>query len=226
MFHHGIEDGEQFMHGGDAGDFAGCAGGTQALIEGANDGVVAAGDDGGHVEGGANGGAAAPSGAGARAGATIAIERGDADQGRELAMREVAEFRHVGEQSAGGGGADPRDGLEELVVDAPDRAGFDPRAEASVGAGDLLGQPADMRLEIRAEAGAGRGEAILFSRAHLDQLGPARHQGPQVRFGLGGEGARRGLHPGRHTRPARRHRAGRSWRGSRALWRNCAPGGD
>ncbi len=84
------------MHGGDAGDFAGCAGGTQALIEGANDGVVLAGDDGGHVEGGANGRAAAPGGARPRAGATIAIERGDADQGRELAMREVAEFRARG----------------------------------------------------------------------------------------------------------------------------------
>jgi hypothetical protein len=38
---HGVQDREELAHGGDQGDLGGMAGGSQALVEGGQDGVAA-----------------------------------------------------------------------------------------------------------------------------------------------------------------------------------------
>ena len=48
---HGVEDDEEFAHGGGDGDFVGFVLGDEAVVEGFDDGIVPYGDDGGHVEG-------------------------------------------------------------------------------------------------------------------------------------------------------------------------------
>ena len=46
MSHHGVQDGQELVHGGNQGHFLGFALGTEALIEGADDGIAACrGDD-------------------------------------------------------------------------------------------------------------------------------------------------------------------------------------
>ena len=57
-----VEDGEQLSHDGDQGELFRFAGLDQALVEGLERWVVFGGDEGGHVEGGADLGAAAPDG--------------------------------------------------------------------------------------------------------------------------------------------------------------------
>ena len=85
MGEHGIEDDEERAAAGDEGDLGRHAGGAEAGIEGLERRVVADGGEGGHVEDGPDGGAAAPGGAGAAQGAAVAVEGGDADEGGDLA---------------------------------------------------------------------------------------------------------------------------------------------
>src|SRR5512137_2339687 len=50
MFEHGVQDGKQLTHASGKGYFLGLAGGTQAMVEGTDDGVVASSYQGSHVE--------------------------------------------------------------------------------------------------------------------------------------------------------------------------------
>ena len=57
--------GDEFAHEGGESEFGRFAGGDEFLIEGFQDGVVPAGDHGGHVESGFGAGASAPGGSAA-----------------------------------------------------------------------------------------------------------------------------------------------------------------
>ena len=59
-FNHGIDNGEQFAHGRDEGDFLGFADCALVPVRLADHRVVAGGGQGGHVQGRAHLGAAAP----------------------------------------------------------------------------------------------------------------------------------------------------------------------
>ena len=87
-----VEDDEKFSHAGCEGNLDGLSGAAQMAIEGGNDGVPAAGDEGGHVERGSNAGPPAPGGAPTAPVVTISIEGRDADQGGDLLAPERAEF--------------------------------------------------------------------------------------------------------------------------------------
>src|SRR6187200_2297605 len=103
----GVEDDEELSHAGDQGLLAGFSGGAELVVMGGDDRVGAAGDQGGHVEGGAHGGSAAGDGAAAAHAAAVAVDRGDADQGGDLAAGQVAELGQLGDQGTQGGGAHP-----------------------------------------------------------------------------------------------------------------------
>jgi len=49
----------------------------------------------------------------------VAVERRDADEGRELAAVEATEFRQFGDQGSGGHGANSRDGCQKILGVAP-----------------------------------------------------------------------------------------------------------
>ena len=65
---------------------------SEAFVEALENRVVPGGDEGGHVEAGADLGAAAPDGAPAAHGTAVPVEGGDADQGGDLPSVEAAEF--------------------------------------------------------------------------------------------------------------------------------------
>ena len=50
MFKHGIENGQQLAHARGEGELGRFAGGAQAAVEGGDDGIMARGDKGAHVE--------------------------------------------------------------------------------------------------------------------------------------------------------------------------------
>jgi hypothetical protein len=76
--------------GGDERDFGRFAGGQQALVEGAQGGMMAHGDQGGHPEPAAQATAIAADVTRAVAGPAVAVERGDADQRGQRAAPEPA----------------------------------------------------------------------------------------------------------------------------------------
>lgn len=88
----GIAEDEQLAHAGGEGHLGPLAGRDEPLIEGAVGRIGAGGRDGIHVEGGPDGGPAAPDAVAAAPGAAVAIEVDDADQGGQLSAREDAEF--------------------------------------------------------------------------------------------------------------------------------------
>mgnify|MGYP000061858186 CR=1 FL=1 len=81
---HGVEDGQQFPHRGDQGDHLLLAGGDQPLVVSADHGVVLGGDEGRHVEGMTDRRPSAEGGAFATHRARVAVDRRDADEGRDL----------------------------------------------------------------------------------------------------------------------------------------------
>lgn len=82
------------------------------MVEGFEDGVVAGGDEGGHVERGADLGSAAADVALTPELTAIVIERSNAGEGGGLGVGEGAEFGHEGDERESGDEADASDFLE------------------------------------------------------------------------------------------------------------------
>src|SRR5947209_12483984 len=97
---HGVEDGEELAHHGREGELFSFSGGGQPLVERLKKGIVAAGDEGGHVEGTAHLGPAAPGRALATHFSAVAVEGSDADQGSDLLAIETSELGQIGNQRA------------------------------------------------------------------------------------------------------------------------------
>jgi hypothetical protein len=105
----GIEGGEEFPGSGDEGDFEGFSGGAESFVEGFEDGVVADGVEGGHVESAADYGPSAGDSALPFAGSAIVIERGHASQCGEGAPVTGPQLRQVPEQGGSSAWADALD---------------------------------------------------------------------------------------------------------------------
>lgn len=78
MSHHGVEDREQLMHGGNQGHFLGFSPLEQALVEGPNDGIMPGCHEGCHGQRGADSGSPTHNLAFAPHLSTIAIHRCEA----------------------------------------------------------------------------------------------------------------------------------------------------
>ena len=175
--------------------FLGLPSSTRTFVEALENRVVLGGDEGGHVEAGADLGAAAPDGAPAAHGTAVPVEGGDADQGGDLPSVEAAEFGQVGDQGAGGGLADAGHALEQVLGLAPGRGAPD----GGVDLGLEIGQFALERLEQPVDAleGAPAGQAApggCARRSSSRRSGaggrPAlRARGPVRRAPAGGAGA-------------------------------------
>ena len=113
MFQHGVEDGEQLAHAGRQGHLFRFAGRTQALIEGPDHRIEAGRDDGAHIEDRAHLRPSAPDSAPPPQRAAVAIQWRDADEGRNLLVRQDAKFRETRQQSRGHDGTHPRHTLQQ-----------------------------------------------------------------------------------------------------------------
>jgi hypothetical protein len=144
-FEDGVEDGEEFAHASGDGDFGGAAAGDEAGVEGTDGGVAADGGEGWHVQGRADAGASTQDHTSSAEGTTVAVDRGDADEARDLASIEGAELGQLGDQGAGGGFADARDRGQQILGGAPGRARAHGVVEIGLDLAELLLQPGQMR---------------------------------------------------------------------------------
>ena len=106
MFDDGVEDDEEFSHGGDEGHEFGFSGADESLIERFELCIVPDGDDGGHVEGLAELGSSAAGGSLPSERAAVAIGGSDADESCDLLVVELSEFGKFADQGCGGGWSD------------------------------------------------------------------------------------------------------------------------
>ena len=79
-----IEDGEQFVPGGDEGEFLVLTPEDELLVAVFDDGVESDGAECGHGECGAHGGSSAPEGLCASKGSTVTVDGGDPDEHGDL----------------------------------------------------------------------------------------------------------------------------------------------
>ena len=121
----GVEDGEEFVPGGDEGEFLVLSAEEKLPVEVVDDGVETDGAEGGQVECGANGGSPAEAGLFATKGSAVAVDRRDPDEQGDLLSRELSEFRELGNEGSGGLRSDAFRGPEELVGLVPDGAVFE-----------------------------------------------------------------------------------------------------
>src|SRR6186713_3476435 len=119
MAQDGVEDGEELARDSYDSDDLRLAGGDQASTEGLEDGVVAAGDEGSHEEGGAHALAAAGNHALALPLAGLAHEGGETGKRGDLSAPERSQLRHLGDESARGDRADAWNGGEQVFALAP-----------------------------------------------------------------------------------------------------------
>ena len=108
-----VEEGEELAHASDECDHFGFTLLLEVEIEGADLGVMFGGDEGGHVEGFAEGASSAAGHAFAAELSAVTIEGSDANKSRDLLAVEFAELGEISDDGAGGDRSDSGDGLDE-----------------------------------------------------------------------------------------------------------------
>ena len=196
-----VEGHEEFPHRRSEGQLARAAGGDEALVEGGDDGIVADGGERGHVQHVADGGPAAGNHAAAAEGATVAIDRGDADEGGDFPAVEVAELGEIGDEGVGGNGPDAGDRAQEVFRGPPDWRGAHSSVDVALELTQGVLEPADMGIEAPLEGGLfDEPPAVVLGAQHVDELAAAGDefaQEPGLRIGHGpGRGSDGGGEPG------------------------------
>lgn len=208
VFEELIEELEELSHDGGEGDLGGFAGGAQALVKVAQVRVETAGAERGHIESGAEAGAAAGDMALALEGAAVVGKRSDPEEGRSLIAREGAELRAEARTAESGDGTDAGDlaqaggpgaegflggdqlrhgGLEFFDVAPEELApGLGAGANELVGLiGELAGEPTALLHGLR----AGDDELLEPGLGGSGRLiGPWLNDGAEIAKGLGIDG--------------------------------------
>jgi len=98
VFKHSIQYGEQLTHASSKGHFLGFSCGAETLIEVPDDGIMARGHQGSHIEGSSNWGTSSPDTAFASQGTTVPVKRCNAYQSSYLSTVQTAQFRKFGQK--------------------------------------------------------------------------------------------------------------------------------
>ncbi len=101
IFQEIVSEEDELPHEHGKGEFFGFAGSDEAEVEGFEDGVVAGGNQRGHVKDGANLGASTGNLAAAAELAAIAVKRSDARERGRLGIGEGTELGHESDQGGG-----------------------------------------------------------------------------------------------------------------------------
>ncbi len=180
MFEHGIQHCQQFPHTGRQCDLGWFAGLTQSLVEGFQDTIMTRRHQRTHIEGGPHSRAATPDCPLSPEGAAVSIQGGDADQGRDLLVRQGSQLRQFRQQGSRDDGANAGDALQQLVMFPPDRAGLDRRGQVLIELRQVLLEPLDVLLNVSAHPARRTALPIFLRREHLDELAAPRNQGRQL----------------------------------------------
>lgn len=163
----------------------------------ADHGVVATGDQGGHVQGRADDFPAAPSGSLAAHRAAVAIDRDHADEGGAGLATELAELGQTAEQGAGRLDSGARNACEQRFLFEPARGQLDQSVEIVVNRVELSFQHAqhgfDAGRDFRCD---GLGQAIALGRVQFEDLPTACEQIDQRRRQGVGQRTQRGIDAG------------------------------
>jgi len=139
------------------------------LVEGFEDGVVAGGDEGGHVERGADLGAAAADAALTPELTAVVVEGGDAGEGGGLGVGEGSEFGHEGDEREGGDEADASDFLEASDPGCQCRGEFDFCGDEGLDFGFLFFQGNDGARKNLEKGFVGEGFFEIIVLGDLDE---------------------------------------------------------
>jgi hypothetical protein len=143
----GIEENDEFSHGGDAGDFGSLSVVSKASVEGFDGGVESDCAQGGHVEGASHAGAAAGYAALAAQRSAVVCDRGDPDQSGDFLVVDFAEFRQFGDEHSGGDLADAWHALQNHFAAGGCFVGPDRKRDRRIDAGELIFEVSDMLLD-------------------------------------------------------------------------------
>ena len=153
------------------------AGRAQTAVETLERRVVLDGDEARHVERRPDFDAAALDHTLAAISAAVPVHRRDAGQGGDLVTVDLAELGQLGDQGAGDDIADARNALQQILLSAPDGAGFDQFVDGFVDARPLGFEPFEHGPErALRNAVVGSGQTLLLGIDYDDELAPTRQQ--------------------------------------------------
>ena len=185
-----VEHGQELAHGGGEGDRAGVPGRAKALGEGRHAWVATDRGQGGHEQDPTDGAPAAADHAPAAEGATVTIERREADEGGDASAIKLAEFREFGDERQGRNWADPRPGGQPILGLAPGGRRADRLVEIRLELPEGALQPGDVGVDPPLESAIpGQAAAIRLGPEYLHELAAAGHEFAEALGVLGRHGA-------------------------------------
>jgi len=176
MFHHCVENCEQFSHACDQGGFFSFACGAQTHIEAPYGRVIACGYKRAHVQYTSDLGAAAPDSSLAAQFSAVTIKRRHPGNGGNLFPVQLAEFRQVRQQSNREHRPNARNAFKEIILFAPDRAFTNGIRQAGIDACQLPFKPFYVDLKRFTDALVRTDETVLFGGKHIYELTPSLKQ--------------------------------------------------
>lgn len=207
MFEHRVQDDQQFADAGRQRHFLGFSRRRQALTERLDARIEARGHDRCHIEGRPHLCPSTPDCPLPPQRAAIAIERGHADQGGDLIVRQRPQLWQIRQQCGLQDRADAGHAPQQLLLSAPEGTLPNGLGQISVRLVEHSFQPGDVGRQLLVDHRTGTGQAVLLRLEHLNELAAPRHQGHQfLRVSIR---LRAGLRPhhvckvGQHLRIAR-----------------------
>ena len=224
---HGVEDHQEFAHGGGQCQLGRFAAGPEALVEGADHRVVPAGDQRRHVERAAHHPAAALDAALAAALAGIPRDRREPGQSGDRFAVAAAELGQQRQQRAR---RDRPDAGHRRQDGGPLRAvrlRRERRRDLLVERRELGLQPGQMPHQRVPDRGLCRApQAVALAVDRLGQLASAQHQGLQAGLRHAQAAGAPPAGPARRSARSSRHRGDRFWPATRDPWQTAECGAD
>src|SRR5215213_2880280 len=177
--HQGIEERKQLPHARHQSHLLRFARSQEPLVELLEDGVVAGGDQGSHVEGCPHWSPAAPHLPLATSLSRVIVEGSDSHQGREAFVGERTQFGHFGQKRPRQDRSHPRNAAQQSLVLFEAGARFDGLVEVPIGARKLLLKPLHVRPDAPRHCLWGHLEAVVLGDEHPRELASSGEDGLQ-----------------------------------------------
>jgi hypothetical protein len=188
MFEHRIENDQELAHAGREGHFLGLPGSTEALVEGANHGIEAGGDNRVHVQHGSHVSPATPHRALASPRAAVAIEGRDADQRGNLFMGQRAQFWQMGQEGGGQHRAHAGHAPQPLLFLPPHWTALNGLRQIRIRMRQFPFEPRDVRPQTFPNRARSGEQPVLLSRRISTNCRRRAHTAARARASASGNG--------------------------------------